>query len=63
MSTKPSPMRREFISVEGSDINSTTRPDGTIFFFFSLNPLSDLLNKEFFCCNAVSGVVPHGVSL
>lgn len=47
-------MRREFISVEGSDINSTTRPDGIRFRLVSYNILAQVYVK--------SSLFPHSPS-
>lgn len=54
MSTKPSPICREFISVEGSDIYSRSRPDGIRFRLVSYNILAQVYVK--------SSLFPHSVS-
>ncbi|XP_030948064.1 carbon catabolite repressor protein 4 homolog 4 [Quercus lobata] len=54
MSTTPSPIYREFISVEGSDINSRSRPDGIRFRLVSYNILAQVYVK--------SSLFPHSPS-
>ncbi|KAK4557318.1 hypothetical protein RGQ29_007186 [Quercus rubra] len=54
MSTTPSPIYREFISVEGSDSNSRSRPDGIRFRLVSYNILAQVYVK--------SSLFPHSPS-
>ncbi|KAF3951802.1 hypothetical protein CMV_022588 [Castanea mollissima] len=54
MSTTPSPIYREFISVEGSDINSRSRSDGIRFRLVSYNILAQVYVK--------SSLFPHSPS-